>query len=53
LGFEVTGERLGAVLEDANEGDLVHGSEIGLGRKCRREEYMIDDEEKRGHGKIL
>jgi len=44
----VTGERLGTLLEDANEGGLMLRSAIGLGRKCRREEYMVDEEAKIG-----
>src|SRR5258706_7722830 len=42
------GKLLGAVLEDANEGDLMFRSTIGLARKFRREKYMVDDEDERG-----
>ena len=48
LWFEVTGKRLSAVLEDADEGCLMPRSAIRLARECRRKKYMVDDKVKRG-----
>ena len=46
--FEATNERLGAVLEDANEGGLMLRSAVEVVRKFRGEEHVVDDEGQRG-----